>query len=117
MPFLHQVLTKLIGIAVLNFISCILEVLLCQPFFLFFIFRNIYSLNLKVALAAMAKSCAWLRGRKFVYPDDVADIFYDVAIHRIRLNAKARINHVTAEGLIEQIINETERPTVRRKNV
>jgi len=47
----------------------------------------------------------------------VADIFYDVAIHRIRLNAKARINHVTAEGLIEQIINETERPTVRRKNV
>ena len=70
-----------------------------------------------VALAAMAKSCAWLRGRKFVYPDDVADIFYDVAIHRIRLNAKARINHVTAEGLIEQIINETERPTVRRKNV
>ena len=38
-----------------------------------------------VALAAMAKSCAWLRGRKFVYPDDVADIFYDVAIHRIRL--------------------------------
>ena len=70
-----------------------------------------------VALAAMAKSSAWLRGRKFVYPDDVADIFYDVAIHRIRLNAKARINHVTAEGLIEQIINETERPTVRRKNV
>ena len=32
-----------------------------------------------------------------------------MAIHRIRLNAKARINHVTAEGLIEQIINETER--------
>ncbi len=44
-----------------------------------------------VALAAMAKSCAWLRGRKFVYPDDVADIFYDVAIHRIRLNAKQEL--------------------------
>ncbi len=68
-----------------------------------------------VALAAMAKSYAWLRGRKFVYPDDVADVFYDVAIHRIRLNARARINHVTPEGLIEQILKETERPTVRRK--
>ncbi|MGN0204140.1 MAG: AAA family ATPase [Coprococcus sp.] len=68
-----------------------------------------------IALASMAKSCAWLRGRKFVYPDDVADVFYDVAIHRIRLNARARINHVTSAGLIEQILKETERPTVRRK--
>ena len=68
-----------------------------------------------VALASMAKSFAWLRGRKFVYPDDVADVFYDVAIHRIRLNAKARINHVTVAGLIDQILKETERPTVRRK--
>ncbi len=68
-----------------------------------------------IALASMAKSCAWLRGRKFVYPDDVADVFYDVAIHRIRLNARARINHVTPSGLIEQILKETERPTVRRK--
>lgn len=68
-----------------------------------------------VALAAMAKSYAWLRGRKFVYPDDVADVFYDVAVHRIRLNARARINHVTPQGLIEQILKETERPTVRRK--
>ena len=68
-----------------------------------------------IALASMARAFAWLRGRKFVYPDDVADIFHDVAIHRIRLGAKARINHVTAEGLIEQILKETERPTVRRK--
>lgn len=68
-----------------------------------------------IALASMAKSCAWLRGRKFVYPDDVADVFYDVAIHRIRLNARARINHVTPSGLIDQILKETERPTVRRK--
>ena len=68
-----------------------------------------------VALAAMAKSCAWLQGRKFVYPDDVADVFYDIAIHRIRLNARARINHVTASDLLDQIINDTERPTVRRK--
>lgn len=68
-----------------------------------------------VALAAMAKSCAWLQGRKFVYPDDVANVFYDVAIHRIRLNARAQINHVTASDLLDQIINDTERPTVRRK--
>lgn len=68
-----------------------------------------------IALASMAKTYAWLRNRKFVYPDDVSDVFHDVAIHRIRLNAKARINHVTAEGLIEQILKETERPTVRRK--
>lgn len=68
-----------------------------------------------IALASMAKSFAWMRGRRFVYPDDVADVFYDVAIHRIRLNARARINHVTSAGLIEQILKETERPTVRRK--
>lgn len=68
-----------------------------------------------IALASMAKSYAWLRGRKFVYPDDVADVFYDVAIHRIRLNARARINHVTPAGIIDQILKETERPTVRRK--
>ncbi len=68
-----------------------------------------------VALAAMAKATAWLRGRKFVYPEDVADVFKDVAIHRIRLNAKARINHVSTAGVIEEILTKTERPTVRKK--
>ena len=48
-----------------------------------------------LALCRMAKSGAFLAGRDYVLPDDVAAIFKDVAAHRLILDARANIAAVT----------------------
>lgn len=68
-----------------------------------------------LSLAAMAKAHAFLNGREFVLPEDVQLAFPDVAIHRIRLNSKARINHVAVSKVIAQILDHTQKPTIRGK--
>lgn len=68
-----------------------------------------------ISIAAMAKSYAFLRGRDYVLPEDIQLLFPDVALHRLRLNSKARIHHVTVDAVIEQILENTPKPTVRDK--
>lgn len=55
-----------------------------------------------LALAKMAKANAFVRGRDFVIPDDVSEMFELIAAHRVLLSAKARISaHTPAEILAE----------------
>ena len=68
-----------------------------------------------IALAQMARARAFLLGRAYIIPEDVAAVYLDVAGHRIRLNSKARMNRVTERAVLEQILETTPRPTVRRK--
>lgn len=68
-----------------------------------------------VALSAMAKACAYLRNREYVIPEDVAEVFLGVALHRVRLNPKARVSHVTGEQLLGAILQEVKRPALRKK--
>lgn len=68
-----------------------------------------------IALAKMVQALAYLRGRKYVLPEDVEDVFTDVETHRIRMNAKARVNHVTAESVLKDILDGTQKPSVVRK--
>lgn len=68
-----------------------------------------------LAVVKMAKALAFLRARNYVIPDDVTDILADVIVHRLRLNGKARVNHVTPSDVIREIIEKTEKPGVRRK--
>ena len=49
-----------------------------------------------VALTAMAKACAWLKGREYVVPADVTEVFDCTAAHRIFLNMKARVGHISS---------------------
>lgn len=67
-----------------------------------------------VALTAMAKAGAYLKGRDYVVPDDVSDVFSCVAVHRIQLSAKARVGHVRTEDILEQILAEVKPPSVKR---
>lgn len=68
-----------------------------------------------IALAKMVQSLAYLRGRTYALPDDVSDVFLDVEAHRIRLNAKARVNHVTAQGVLKDILEGTAKPSVVKR--
>lgn len=67
-----------------------------------------------ICLVKMAKALAFLRKRSFVVPEDVMDIAVPVMEHRIMLNGKARVNHMTAVQLVEQIIKEEKRPSLKR---
>ncbi|MCI6676616.1 MAG: MoxR family ATPase [Clostridiales bacterium] len=67
-----------------------------------------------LAVAKMAKAYAFLRERDYVVPDDVSDVFKDVAVHRIVLNAKARISKMTAEQILDSIIKSIKKPTAER---
>lgn len=67
-----------------------------------------------IALTKMAKANAFLQNRGYVLPQDVADVFSDVAGHRIRLGAKARMNRVNVDAVLQQILEQVKRPSVRR---
>ena len=65
-----------------------------------------------LALSRMARARAYLCDRDYVIPEDVQEIFTDVCGHRLVLDSKARINRVTAEHVLRQILQETEAPGV-----
>ncbi len=67
-----------------------------------------------IALVKMAKANAYLSERDYVIPEDVGDIFLDVAAHRILLNAKARAGHVTAKSILWQILEQEKKPAAYR---
>lgn len=63
-----------------------------------------------IACARLAKAYAYLAGRNYVIPDDVAQIFIDVAKHRIVLNTKARVSRITEESVLQDILREVKQP-------
>ena len=67
-----------------------------------------------IACAKMAKAWAFLQGRDYVLPEDVEEVFPDVARHRIVLNTRSRAAHVTELQVIAQILKEVPQPTVQK---
>ena len=63
-----------------------------------------------IACTKMAKAWAFLQGRAYVVPEDVEEIFLDVAKHRIVLNTKARVTRVTEEAVLEEILKNIRQP-------
>ena len=63
-----------------------------------------------LALCRTAKAHAFLWGRDYVTPDDVADVLCDVCAHRVVLSQKARLHEYAAERLLTEILEQTEKP-------
>ena len=68
-----------------------------------------------LALCRMAKSCAFVRGRDYVIPEDVATVFDDVCCHRLVLSAKARLHRLTAANVTAEIVKAVKMPQVQEK--
>lgn len=68
-----------------------------------------------LALAGMSKATAFLAGRNYVIPDDVKEIFRDVCAHRIILQPKARVNHMTINDVIDDILGQVAAPRLIAK--
>ena len=67
-----------------------------------------------IALAKMAKAAAFLSDRDFVVPNDVTEVFSAVVAHRLVLNSKARVGHVSTDTVLEQILSSVQKPKVRK---
>lgn len=63
-----------------------------------------------IACTKMAKAWAFLQGRNYVTPEDVEKVFIDVAKHRIVLNTKARVTHITEEIVLRELLTNVKQP-------
>ena len=63
-----------------------------------------------LSLCQMAKAYAFVNSRDFVTPDDIRAAFADVCGHRLMLNSKARLNELSAENILADIIKDVEMP-------
>jgi len=68
-----------------------------------------------LAVTNMVKATAFLSGRDYVIPSDVQYIFKDVTAHRIILKPKARVNNVTVDNLLEDILHIVKPPRIIAK--
>ena len=66
-----------------------------------------------LAVCRMAKAYAFVNGRDYIVPEDVAAIFPDVAAHRLMLNAKARMMELDAGQITQEILKQVTMPTVK----
>ncbi len=66
-----------------------------------------------LAVCRAAKANAYLDGRNYVIPADVAAIFSDVAAHRMVLSNKAKLHEHTAASIADGILRNVKRPDVR----
>jgi MoxR-like ATPase len=63
-----------------------------------------------INMALAAKAHAYLRKRAFVIPEDIRAIAQDVLRHRIGLTYEAQAENVTAEQIVEKILNTIQIP-------
>ncbi len=63
-----------------------------------------------LALTRAARAVAFLHGRDYVIPDDVAFIFFDVAAHRVVVSAKAKISGATTKEILAGILQKVPAP-------
>ncbi|MGB4659364.1 MAG: MoxR family ATPase [Mobilitalea sp.] len=68
-----------------------------------------------IALMNMVKATAFLNQREYAIPTDVQYVFRDVSAHRMILKAKARVNNVTVDNLLEDILRIVKAPRIIEK--
>ena len=66
-----------------------------------------------LAVTSMAKAVAQLRGRDYVLPSDVREVFTWTVAHRLLLSQKAEGQGKTAERILAEIISQVPAPGMR----
>lgn len=67
-----------------------------------------------LAVCRMAKAYAYLHGRDYVLPEDVAAIFPDVCAHRLVLSTRARMMEQSAAAVVQEILEQVEMPVLKK---
>lgn len=66
-----------------------------------------------ISLAAAAKAAAYIDGRDFVVPDDIALLFSDCTAHRIQLSDRAEAEGMSGSEVCERILKELPPPHIK----
>ena len=66
-----------------------------------------------IALYRASQALAAVRGNDFVSPDDVKRVCRPVMTHRLILKPESRLRKITAEQIVDEILEETDVPTLR----
>ena len=66
-----------------------------------------------LAVTAMSKAIAQLRGRDYVIPKDVQEVFSHVVAHRLLLSERAEAKGLSAEQILKQIVDGVDAPKLR----
>lgn len=66
-----------------------------------------------LSVTAMAKAVACLRGRDFVTPGDVKEVFSHTLAHRLLLSPKAEAQGKTPQAVLQEILAATPAPKLR----
>lgn len=67
------------------------------------------------ALAQLVRARAILRERDFVIPEDVRAVFVDVCAHRLVMRPQAKIEGVTAQDVLSDILVKIKAPSLARR--
>ena len=67
-----------------------------------------------LSVTAVAKAVAQLRGRDYVVPKDVQEVFQRTVAHRLLMSAKAEGSGITAEQVLKSILDSVPAPKVLR---
>ena len=67
-----------------------------------------------LAVCRMAKARAFVMGRDYMIPEDVAAVFPDVCTHRLVLSNKARMLEEKPETIIRAIVDRVNMPVLRQ---
>lgn len=65
-----------------------------------------------IATARLARAYAFIKGRNYIIPDDIAAVFLDAASHRVILSPKARVNGTTVEAVVDDILKTVPLPKI-----
>ena len=63
-----------------------------------------------LAYMDMSRARAFVQGRNYVLPEDVQAVSVPVLAHRLLLNGKARMSHVTEADVVEEIVKRIPTP-------
>jgi MoxR-like ATPase len=58
----------------------------------------------------LARAYAFLNGRDYVIPEDVAALYMPCIAHRLVLSQESRLNRLTVEKILEELFRSIEVP-------
>lgn len=65
-----------------------------------------------IAVSRMAAACALIRERNYVVPEDVREVFGCTCAHRLVLRSQARIESVTADDVLDEVMASVPAPSM-----
>lgn len=65
-----------------------------------------------LSVTAMAKAAAYIQGRDYVVPKDIASIYVNTVAHRLLLSPESEARGITAEAVLSQLLKRTTAPGI-----